>query len=348
MERAYAYCLSTDTDADGLIENLRAGHGWIEAGPLAGAKVTAYLAAIWYAALQGLARTAEVLDHRKVAAECWARAARVVTVIGDRFYDAARGVYALDLRPDGKPTWTQTALQAVPLLLGAANPVRAKRYLERLRDEDFSARWGVRLLPASDPLFDARALHAGAVWPLFTGWAALAEYAAGLGDAGFAHLTANADLVSARQRGAFDAALHGLEERPAGVCPNQASSAGMVVLPFVEGLLGIEADAPAGKLAIRPQLPAAWARLEVGGLRCGESAYDLEIARREDGFAIALRRTLGPGLAVTLAPWCPSLPVRVEVDGQEVKPETSGWGAGLRCAVTLEAAGGHEVRYVLK
>ncbi len=348
VERAYAYCLSTDSDGDGLIENARVGHGWIESGPLAGARVTGYLAAIWYAALQGLARTAEVLGQGRVAAECWARAARVTTVIEDRFYDAKRGSYALDLRPDGNPTWTETALQAVPILLGSANPIRAKPYLERLGGKEFSSRWGVRMLPTSDPLFAPQGYHSGTVWPLFTGWASLAEYPAGLGEAGFAHLTANADLASARQRGAFDEALQGLEQLPAGVCPDQAWSAGMVVLPFVEGLLGVDADAPAGRLAVGPQLPAAWARLEVGGLRCGESAYDLKIQRRDDGLSIALRRTLGPGLFVTLAPWCPTLPVRVEVDGEVVKSDTTGWGSGLRCAVSLEAAGEHEVRFVLK
>jgi hypothetical protein len=63
---------------------------------------------------------------------------------------------------------------------------------------------------------------------------------------------------------------------------------------------------------------------------------------------IALRRTLGPGLFVTLAPWCPTLPLRVEVDGEAVRPDTTGWGTGLRCAVSLQAAAEHEVRYVLK
>jgi hypothetical protein len=348
VESAYAFCLSTDADGDGLIENAGTGHGWIESGPLAGAKVTLYLAAVWHAALEGLARTAEVLGHGRVAADCWARAARVTGVIEDRFYDATRGGYALDQRADGTFTWTETAMQAVPLALRAANPVRAKRYLERLSGPDFSTPWGVRMLPPTDPLYSQSGYHAGSVWPLFTGWAALAEYRAGLGEAGFSHLSVNADLAYSRQRGAFDEALHGTEERAAGVCPDQAWSAAMVVLPLVEGLLGVEADAPARRLSIRPQLPAAWSRLEVLGLRCGESAYDLKLHRRDDGLSIALRRTLGPGLWVTVAPWFAALPVRVEVDGEEVRPEVTGWGGGLRCAVSLEAAGEHEVRYVLK
>jgi hypothetical protein len=348
VERAFAYCVSTDADGDGLIENARSGHGWIESGPLGGARVTMYLAAVWHAALRGVARSAEVLGRARLAADCWARAARVTGAIEGRFYDAGRGCYALDLREDGTITWTQTALHAVPLLLGAANPVRAKRLLEQLSGPLFNAGWGVRMLAVTDPLFAQAGYHSGSVWPLYTGWASLAAYRAGLGSAGFAHLRANADLADQRQRGAFDEALDGLEERAAGVCPDQAWSAGMVLLPVVEGLLGVEADAPARRLTVAPQLPADWQRLEVLGLRCGESVYDVKITRGADTLAVGLRRTLGPALRITLAPWCPVLPVKVRADGAVVHPEVSAWGAGLRCAFSLEAAAEHEVRYFLK
>jgi hypothetical protein len=347
VERAFAYCLSTDTDADGLIENARIGHGWIESGPLGGAKVTMYLVAVWHAALRGLARSAEVLGHDRLAAECWARAARVTDAIEQRFYDEPSGRYALDLREDGLITWTQTALQAVPVALGAANPVRAKRFLEELAGPAFSTGWGVRMLAVTDPLFTQAGYHSGTVWPLYTGWAALASYRAGLGEAGFGHLRANAALAEKRQRGAFDEALDGLEERSAGACPDQAWSAGMVLLPLVEGLLGVEPDAPARRLTVAPQLPADWSRLEIVGLRCGESVYDLRVARTRDGLLVGLRRTLGPGVQVTVAPWCPTLPATVRADGDVVTAQVGGWGAGLRCAVALEATGEHEVRYSL-
>jgi hypothetical protein len=347
VERAYAFCLSTDSDGDGLIENHRVGHGWIESGPLGGAKVTLYLAAVWHAALQGLARAAEVVGQGRLAAECWARAARVTAAIEDRFCDPAVG-YALCERPDGSIVWTQTALQAVPVWLRAVNPVQARPYLERLAGPAFSARWGVRLLQADEPKFAAAGYHSGTVWPLYTGWAALAEYRAGMGEAGFDHLRANAGLARGAQRGAFPEALDGLTGRVAGVCTDQAWSAAMVVLPLVEGLLGVEADAPAGRLVIAPQLPAAWTQLEVIGVRCAETAYDVRLRHRDGALTVALRRTLGAGLWVTVAPYCAAVPVRVEADGEAIRPEVTAWGGGLRCAVSLEATGEHEVRYVLK
>ena len=392
VERAYAFCLSTDSDGDGLIEHTGAGHGMGAAA--GGPQVSLYLAALWQAALGGLARAAEVLGQGRFAAECWARAARATAAIEDRFHDVTRGSYALELRADGTQVWTQSARHAVPLFLGSTNPVRAKIFLEALGGDAFSARWGVRGLPVTDPQFSPTGRETGTVWPLFTGWAALAEYRAGLGEAAFRHLRANAELAFGRQKGAFDEALHGLEERAVEGCGDRAWSAGMVVLPLVEGLLGAEPDAAAGRITVAPQLPEAWTRLEVlgnglqkksylhvsdciramltiveksampndvhiynightdwlevNGLRCADSSYDLTLQRRDGALAIALRRTLGAGLRFTLAPWLPTLPRRVEVNGQEVRPEVSGWGPGLRCAVTLEAAAEDEVRYVLK
>jgi len=347
VERAFAYCLATDRDGDGLIEHTDAGHG-VGTGPGGGQRVSLYLAALWQAALRALARAGEVLGEERFAADCWARAARATAAIEDRFYDADRARYARELGADGAPTWTQSAVHAVPLLLGSVNPVRAKSLLEALGADDFSARWGVRMLPRGDPAFAPASLERGAVWPLLTGWAALAEYRAGLGEQGFRHLGANAALAYARQRGAFDEALDGAEERAAPGCPDRAWSAAMVVLPLVEGLLGAEPDAPAGRLVLAPQLPHAWPKLEILGLRCADSAFDVRLVRRDGALEAALHRTLGPGLAITLAPWLPSVPRRVEVDGRDVNPEVTAWGGGLRCAVALEPADAHEVRFVLK
>ncbi len=224
VERATAYCLSTDRDGDGLIEHSGGAGGGT--GPEGERRVSLYLAGMWQAALRGLARAGELLGRDRFAAECWARAARVTAAIEDRFYDAGRGCYARELRADGATSWTQCAVLAVPVLLGAANPVRARSFLDALGGDAFSAPWGVRMLPVTDPRFSPSDREAGAVRPLVTGWAALAEYRAGLGESAFRHLRANAVLAYVRQRGAFDETLDGLEERAAGGCADRATSAG--------------------------------------------------------------------------------------------------------------------------
>ena len=159
----------------------------------------------------------------------------------------------------------------------------------------------------------------------------------------------NASLAFKRQLGAFDEVLHGtVEDRPAGVCANQAWSAAMVLAPLIEGLLGAEPDAPAGRLSLAPQLPERWGWLDVTSLRCGDSTYDIKLRRRDDVLSVALRRTAGPPLWIAVSPWCPAVPVSVQVDGVELKPEATGWGSGVRATVSFQCAAEHEVRFQLR
>jgi glycogen debranching enzyme len=346
VERALAFCLTTDRDGDGLIENTRVGHGWIESGPMSGAHATLDLSSVWVAALEGLARTAEALGESSMAADCRARSARAGEAISSRLFDGRRRLHALDLRADGTRTWTQTALHAVAVVLGITTPERAAKWLDLVAGEAFSTPWGVRLLPSTDPLFSPSSYHGGTVWPLLTGWASCAEYRAGRVEAGFRHLAANASLAWYRQLGAFDEVLHGLEERGAGVCADQAWSAAMVIAPVVEGLFGVEPDAPNGRLTIAPALPAAWDWMEARGIRCGETVVDVRLKRRAQSLDIALRRTSGPPVWLTLAPWLGTAASHVEVDGERLAARVTTVGTLMRSAVALQVGGEHEVRFV--
>jgi len=346
VERALAFCVATDSDGDGLIENSRVGHGWIESGPLGGAHTTLYLSSIWVAALLGVARMAEALDDAATAADCRARAACAGDAIATLLFDERRGLHALNFQRGGKRSWTQTALHAVALLIGATTPERAAKWLDLVSGDAFNAPWGVRLLPTTDAHFSSSAYQGGTVWPLLTGWTACAEYRAGRADSAFRHLAANASLAFRRQLGAFDEVLHGLEERGAGVCADQAWSAAALIAPVVEGLLGVDADAPNGRLTIAPSLPAAWDWMEARGIRCGETVVDVRIKRRAGALDVALRRTSGPPVWLTLAPWLAAAPSHAEVDGERVAANVMAAGERHRSAVTLQVGGEHDVRFV--
>ena len=343
VKRALAFCLGSDRDGDGLIENARVGHGWLESGPLP--RVTLYLACVWRAALEAVAQAAGALGDQNAQAGLLARAERAARAIEQRFYDKRRGIFALDERMGGKATWTQTALHAAPLLLAAGAPERSDRWLDAVGGDAFSARWGVRMLSASDPHFNGAAGQSGAVWPLLTGWAAVAEYRTGRASAGFRHLMANASLAFARQLGAFDELLHGAEERGAGVCANQAWSAAAVIAPVVEGMLGVEPDAPRGRLTIAPALPAGWDWMEARGIRCGETAFDARLRRVGRALDIALRRIAGGPLWLTVAPLLADPAVSVDIDGQLVQPQNTRLGEGVRCAVSFELGAENHVRF---
>ena len=172
---------------------------------------------------------------------------------------------------DGQLVTDLTALAAVPIALGVDTSSSADDILDTLTGSRFSAPWGLRMLPTDDPRYDPVGYHSGAVWPLFTGWAALADARRGAVDRAFARIRATATLAGQRCKGAFDEVLHGDTGAGAGVCPDQAWSAAMVLTPLMIGLLGFEPDAVRREVGLRPQLPRAVTRLAVSNVAVGSN-----------------------------------------------------------------------------
>lgn len=345
IERAYRFCLETDSDDDGLIENTRVGHGWIEMGPLSGAHVTLYLASIWVAALDALEPLARALGHRGLADEVAQRATRARARIAKRFRTADG--YSLGIMADGTPQRPVTALTAVALLLRAVDPVPATAWLDAIGSPEFSAPWGVRLIPRADPLYSPAGYHSGAVWPLYTGWVSLAEYACHRADQGLTHLLANARLPFAHGQGSFAEVLDGDLGTPAGVCPDQAWSAAMLIAPLIEGMLGAQPDALASRLTLSPHLPSGWRECEWRGLHVGHTTLDVRVGALADRVLMRVRRTAGGHLDVTLAPALP--PGRriseVLVDDERLVPRISESMGCRHAAVTFELSDEHEVAF---
>lgn len=343
IERAYRYCLETDRDGDGLIENTRVGHGWIEMGPLSGAHVTLYLASVWIAALAGLEPVARGLGRVELADELAQRAAQARAQVAQRF--RLEDGYALGLLADGTPQRQRTALTAVALLLGAAEPDAARGWLDAIASPAFSAPWGVRLISREDALYNSSGYHSGAVWPLYTGWVSLAEYACHRNEAAFAHVMANARLPFARGQGSFDEVLDGDLGTAVGVCPDQAWSAAMLVSPLIEGMLGARPDAVAGRLSLTPHLPAKWNACEWRGLHVAHTTIDVRVSASPDRVIVRLRRTAGGRLSVTVAPALPAgrVATSVTVDEQAVEPRRLESMGCRHVEVGLELSDEHEV-----
>ncbi len=354
VERALEFVRATDRDGDGLPENTGVGHGWIESGPLGGGAVTSYVAAIWIAALEALAPLAELLGERDTAARCAADAATARRAFDDRLFDASAGRHALQRAADGSLESTLTALSAVPVALGVVDEVRAGPVIDALAEERFTTAWGVRLLARDDPRYDPRGYHSGAVWPLFTGWVSLAEFATHRQEAAYRHLLSNAGLCYDRAKGAFDEVLHGEHLESAGVCADQAWSAAMVVLPFVEGMLGAVPNAAQRRVRLTPHWPREWTHASVGHLRVGEAMLELDAVEgclvggvAHDGVRYRLRSVPPGSLTVVLEhPIQGRSFERVLVDGAEVTAERCGTATCPHVRVTTWLAEQAEVQFV--
>src|SRR5262249_52144112 len=148
-----------------------------------------------------------------------------------------------------------TVLPAVPLWWRVLDDERAQSEIDHLGAGAIATDWGARIISNRSALYDPLSYHYGSVWPLFTGWAAMAAYRYGRPHVGNQALMANALLSFGQSLGYVTELLSGDFNSDFGRSSHhQIWSEAMVITPIIRGLFGIEVNGGAGQPTFAPQL----------------------------------------------------------------------------------------------
>jgi glycogen debranching enzyme len=279
IKKALDFCYSTDTDGDLLIENTNVGHGWEEGGHLFGSHTTLYLASCWAAALDEASYLAKNLGLVVEETKYHKDAITVKTAINSNFWNQKNNFYYHGLMPDGTYLEDMSIMPCIPMLFSQADRDKSQKVLPVIATSGFTSDWGCRIVEEGSPHFNPGGYHTGSVWPLFTGWAALAEFRNNNYLQGYSHLMSNMLLYKYWGLGFIEEVLHGETFEPFGVCHHQCWSETMALQPAIEGMLGYQPDALNHKLTLKPWFPADWDSVKVTGIRLGNEEISMEAGR---------------------------------------------------------------------
>jgi hypothetical protein len=194
-------------------------------------------------------------------------------------YRSRDGFYSFSHDGDSFDT-RHTIFPSVAWWSGSLMLPQAEEMFDAWASPRFSTDWGTRSMGEGEATYDPLSYHHGSVWPLYTGWASLAEYRARRPQAGFASLEHNAQLTWLQDPGAVTELLSGQFYQPLGrSSSHQLWSSAMVLSPAVRGLFGLEADAMTGRLRVDPQLPAQWSEASLQNVPFGATRLNLEMHR---------------------------------------------------------------------
>lgn len=300
IRKAYEYCLSTDEDGDGLMDNTKAGLAAVETGKLRRGDVLTdvYLASIWTDAAAATAELASVAgDPMAPAARATYEKARAS--LNKRFLDdQGKRIYYAWMK-NGRGDAEPTAWAAVGIWRGVFDGDRpaVKGMLDELARPGIGADWGARLLSRESPNYEPLSYNNGAVWPFLTGFATLALYSQHRPEAAWQYLDATADLAFIEPRGYTPELFSGdlLRSTDAAV-PHQLFSTSGFISGFMRGLMGLREPAATDEsapLILEPQLPAGWDRVRIRHLRWRDTTYDVTVSRTPHGIEAAVSNTAG-------------------------------------------------------
>ena len=250
-------------------------------GPKALCELQGYV----YDAWRRMAEIYDALGNKRRASALRAKAGALFEKFNDVFWDEESGFYAYALDGDKKKVLSVTSNVGQCLWSGIIPPERATTVVKRLMRKDMWSGWGIRTLSADHPSFNPYNYQTGAVWPHDNSLIAL-----GMRRYGFA---AEAAAVA---RDISAAASHfllsqlpelyaGLQRDPTsfpvqyvGANVPQAWAAGTPFM-LLQAMLGLQQDAPRGKLYIDPALPDWLPDVTLIDLRLGRRRFDIRFWR---------------------------------------------------------------------
>jgi glycogen debranching enzyme len=292
-----------DRDGDGFQEyqtRSPAGYenmAWKDAGdsmtypdgsPVHGPKALCELQGYVYDAWLRMAEVYDVLGKSDRAGELRAKARKLFDRFNDVFWDEPTGFYAFLLDGKKRPVWTVASNPGHLLFSGIVPDDRAERVVARLMAPDMNSGWGIRTLSANHPAFNPYSYQNGSVWPHDNG--IIAE---GFRRYGFAQEAAQIAHDISRAAGYFllnqvPELYSGVQRTPQafpvqylGANVPQAWAAGSAFM-LIQALLGIQPDAPRGKLYVDPWLPPWLPDITLQDLRLGKKTLDMRFWRGEN------------------------------------------------------------------
>jgi hypothetical protein len=247
------------------------------------------------------------------------RAHAIAGTIDSQFENGDKGCYAFSRNADGSLDRTTTVYPALawwseasltgtgavqnigpPPPPPGSNLLEGASCLQQFATHTLNTDWGLRDVSNEEKIYDGMSYHQGSVWPLFTGWAALAEYRGNQPLAGYQMLKENANLTWAQDLGADTELLSGDFFVPFGrSTSHQLWSSAMVVTPTLRGLFGIDVDAQTKTITVNPHLPANWDRAEIRNVRVGSETIGLTFLQSKGALTVSF--TAPPSSGVKLA-----------------------------------------------
>ena len=339
LKKAYDWSKLADSDGDGLMENTIAGAGALEVGDLQEGIVSdVYLSGVWVASLERFARMAEALGEPALAAEARGIRVRALKTLETKLWQPAAGQYAFAILERGAVNDNLTAWPATAMAFDVFDATHGAQMAARLASSNIMTDWGARPLSAESRLFDPLHYNNGAVWPFVTGWVSLAQYRYHNAHAGRFALDAIARTGFDEARGRNPEVISGRVYKPLDTAvPHQFFATSMVLTPLMRGMLGVDVDAPAGRLRVAPSLPPEWDSVRVEHVRVGGDVVSMMLTRKARTLAVEVWREGGDAGRPIDIDFAPSLPLGA--DSIVVSSGDSAQAEHLPGAVIVHARG---------
>ena len=281
VKQAYEWCLSKDTDGDGLMDLKGAGLGALEFGKLVGIYADVYTCGVFVQGTKEMKYMAELLGDSVTAKQASEQFAKAQPRLEELFWLEKEGFYAYGATEKGEQVKEKTPWSGVAMMFGLLDEERTAKSIEAFNSADLCTDWGVRTLSNKSELFEPTNYNYGAVWPFIGTFFNTAQFKHHYALSGYQILKANISHVFDHGLGVVPEVFSGeLNEKLGEGYHHQGFSTTGYMLPLVRGLLGLEVDGVGNEINAVPHFPYLTMEfIKIQNIRFGKSLVSIEMTK---------------------------------------------------------------------
>jgi len=275
IKQAYNWCISKDSDNDGLMDLKGAGLGALEFGKYVHIYADMYTSAIWTKAIEEVIRMSDAVGDSKLKTEAEKELKKALKSLNEKFWIPEMNIYCYGATEKGEQVKEKTPWATIGMAFKVLDDNHSDKSLPLLNNSDLSTDWGVRSLSNKSEIFDPVNYNYGAVWPFIASFFGTAQYNYHYNLAGFKTLESVANHFFDNAAGVVPEVFSGqINQKLGEAYHDQGFSATGFMEPFVRGLLGLKVDVPNKTIYFSPNLPADWKDISVTNIKVGNNIID--------------------------------------------------------------------------
>jgi glycogen debranching enzyme len=322
LVQAYRWCISKDSNGDGLMDLKGAGLGVLEFGTLVNIHNDIYTQVLWTQGLKEMINMSYATDDNSLRKEAENLLNKALPALEKLYWMEDLGYYSFGANEEGKQVREKSIYSSSALFFMLVNEDNAESTLKKFNTSEMMTGWGVRNLSNKSELYNPANYNYGTVWPFTSYMIGTAEYNYNFNLQGYSILSNTIENIFNYGLGVAPEVLSGdLNTKLAEAYHNQGFSYSGFILPIMRGLMGLETDAVNNTLTFAPKFPADWDDVSIKNIKLNTSTLAISFKKSSDKISFIIHNTGENEITFHFNPvLSPGIKIRsVTVNGTEQK-----------------------------
>jgi hypothetical protein len=306
VKQAYQWCLSKDSDGDGLMDLKGAGLGALEFGKLINIYSDVYTCGVFVQGIKEVILMADLVGDTETKTQAEAQLKKASKAMEKIFWMEKEGFYTYGATEKGEQVKERSPWVGTALMFSLLDSARSTKTLEMMNGADLCSDWGTRSLSPASELFEPTNYNYGASWPFISSFFATAQFKYHDNLAGYSSVESVVKHVFDNALGVVPEVFSGdVNQKLAEGYHHQGFSTTGYMLPFTRGLIGLEVNALTNTVMLSPHIPANWEHVLLNHVYVGDRVYNFQLIQAGHGISVQLSTDESKPCTVKFSPDIP-------------------------------------------